>query len=137
MAEITCNSMPDISGGWLDSGWSCNQWMLWHKKLVECYGKEQANEIFIDQWEKQSSIDTQYNWCKYDREFMNYFSKQGFTTHGIAELWVSAGNVADNVGKGAENTSSGAQFLAKFLPYLLIVVLLAMLYLFLKARAII
>ena len=32
--------------------WSCNDWMIYHKRLVEKYGREGANELWMREWSK-------------------------------------------------------------------------------------
>lgn len=99
---ITWQSTPDIHGGYLDSGWDCAKWIVWHKELKKHYGLEKANEICAEWWNKQSTFDTQYNWCKYNSDFLEYFKAQGFDPHLIAKAYNAAGNIGGAVVDGAE-----------------------------------
>lgn len=123
---ITWESEPDLHGGWTDSGWTCAQWIQWHKELKKKYGQEKANEICAQWWNKQSTWDTQYNFCKYDSDFFSYFKSQGFDPHLIAKAYNAAGNIGSAVVETAEKIAedglpdfgSSLSKLLKWLPWL-------------------
>lgn len=95
---ITADSAPVLDGwGWEDY-WGCADWVLWHQLNVTAYGKEAANQKFIEAWGSQSSDMHPYNWCKYDAGFANYFSQQGVDVGWLlSHLVVAAQTIPDAV----------------------------------------
>lgn len=47
---IDSASTPDYDGWGVDTHWTCEDWVNWHKALVEKYGKEQADEMWVSAW---------------------------------------------------------------------------------------
>lgn len=135
--EITWDSEPDHHGGWTDSGWSCDQWMTWHKRLVEHYGNDaEAKEHFLREWNKQSTWDTQYNWCKYRIDFKNYFEAHGIGVHVLADIITDAGETASSVSESTKDLAEDGiggfgdniSKILKWLPWIALAVAVALIY---------
>jgi len=121
---FTANAVPDRDGGWFDSGWSCTEWMHWHKELVKSFGRNKANEMFVLEFDKQSSFDLQVNTCKYNSDFVKYFKSQGLNAGNVlSNLIINTGKVVDEVGGGANELAKGvnstARTLKTFVPLLI------------------
>jgi hypothetical protein len=69
-STITAESAPN-------SSWGCQELIVWHKRLVERYGKEAANEKYILHWDDLSTWNYAKNFCRYDNGFVAYFMSQG------------------------------------------------------------
>lgn len=105
-ATITADSTPDFDEWGWDDYWGCGEWMLWHKANVQAYGKETANTKFIQAWSSQDSFMSPYNWCKYDKDFANYFAQQGIDVGWLlSNLVVGVENVGGDVIDTVENTT--------------------------------
>lgn len=103
---ITSDSTPDLDEWGWDDYWGCGEWMLWHKANVQAYGKETANTNFIQAWGSQDSFMSPYNWCKYDKDFANYFAQQGIDVGWLlSNLVVGVENVGVDVIDTVENTT--------------------------------
>ncbi len=80
---------PPVNGG-------CSDWIAYHKNLVNLYGREKANELWLHYWNKQSPWSNNRNWCKYNNEFNGYLKSQGIDVGNIFSDVVNAGgDVAD------------------------------------------
>lgn len=115
---ITAQSTPDYDGWGWDTYWSTTQWIVWHKRLVEEYGIEKANEIWSLAWGNQGTLDHPYNYYKYDSTFVQYFDSQGIdvgwwgskiltsTTTAVADTVEDVTNAVDNLSDGILSTSN-------------------------------
>lgn len=74
---------PDVIEGLpLDmDDWGCNAWIVYHKRIKERRGQQEANEVVgVDM--DRTSIFANVNICSFSCGFQNYFVKQGFETGG-------------------------------------------------------
>lgn len=111
--SITADSIPDYDAWGPDEYWGCADWMLWHKANVQKYGREAANAKFIQAWDDQDSFMSPYNWCKYDKDFANYFSQQGIDVGWLlSNLIVGVENVGDDVIETVENTTDTVAYVS-------------------------
>jgi len=74
---ITWQSTPQYDPWGPGSGWTCEQWRQWHVALASHYGLEQANLVFKQAWDNQGTFDSAYNWCKYNKPWVDYFMGKG------------------------------------------------------------
>lgn len=110
---ITADTIPDYDEWGWDDYWGCGEWMLWHKANVQEYGRETANTKFIQAWGAQDSFMSPYNWCKYDKDFANYFSQQGIDVGWLlSNLIVGVENVGDDVIETVENTTDTVAYVS-------------------------
>ncbi len=118
---ITADSQPDIDNWGPDSYWSCQDYITWHKLNVQAYGVDTANQKFVAAWQKLDAFDADYNWCKYESYFVDYFEGYGLKVGNIlSSIWLSIGNIGSAVG----NTTEGIKNLTEILKWLLPIVLL-------------
>ena len=116
--SITFSTQPN-------SDWSCNDWMIWHKALVQAFvgGKfasgikysqaeayNQANKVFNQWWDKMNSFFSSKIWCGYNSEFYNYFKSVGNTAvlSFIASLVNPLSNSVKTVANTTEKVTSSA-----------------------------
>lgn len=108
-----------------DEAWSCSDWVTWHKKMKEAYGREKANEIFVTAWDDQSAFASPYNWCKYDREFVRYFESQGLKGgHFLSNVLVNTGEALEATSEGVRSLGKGIRKAGTTTKYLLPVILI-------------
>lgn len=109
MPDITAESIPayDIPFFPFDEAWSCQDWMQWHRKLKEKYGRQVANKKFLEAWQKLGFWEWNQSFCKYNSEFTGYFEEQNLDPHNFVSRTVEGGKrTAENVAKSAENLSA-------------------------------
>lgn len=124
---ITADSVPVLDGwGWGDY-WSADNWMEWHKRLVEKYGLQKANEKFITAYHKAGIGAASYDWRTFNRAFINYAKANGFYQalfEGVGGLIGQVASATYGAVSGAADLAAGAGELAKtvskFLPAILI-----------------
>lgn len=125
---ITADSVPVPDGwGWGDY-WSCAEYVQWHKLNVQAYGSDVANQKFVSAWSSISGIlstDHNYNWCKYDRSFADYFAAYGIDVGNILSNAVTAaGNIVNAAGNVTQGVSNTTQLLKWALPVALVIALI-------------
>jgi hypothetical protein len=87
---LTADSRPD-------SSWGCTEWMRWHEELEKVYGRQVANDFWLKKWKEQSKWSNNYNWCKYNGEFDQYFKSVDIDVgHLISDIVNAGADVADN-----------------------------------------
>lgn len=102
-SAIRYDSKPDLAGGWLNSGWDCDQWMTWHKRLMEHHkDAEKVKEIFLKEWNAQGGWDWDYINCKYRSDFQDYFKQHGIGVPAVVKVVTSAGDIATSAADSAE-----------------------------------
>lgn len=111
------DSQPPLSE--FDSQWGCTEWQQWHQANVVKYGKDQANQKFITQFNALSRWNQEYSFCKYNCDWVRYFAGYGIDVSDVASRLVcsgisvvdSAGNIVTNGAQGLETTSSLIKYL--------------------------
>ena len=121
--EITADSIPQRdTWGWAPY-WSCQEYMLWHKLNVAKYGANVANSKFISAWSELDSFDHNFNWCKYDSDFANYFKSYGINIgNWISNVFNAGSNVIDAAGNVTQGASNATNLLKWIIPVALLFV---------------
>lgn len=107
---ITADSEPvyDIPFYPFDEAWSCRDWITWHKRMKEKYGKQEANDRFLQAWDDQNFFEWNKSFCKYGDEFVEYFDKQGLDPGNfVSKITRNAVDAGVNITEGAKSVSSG------------------------------
>lgn len=132
-SEIDCYSEPilDEIDFWglfgSEDYWNCAQWVKFHKELVKCFGKEQADLIFEEKWTEQNWFHAwPYSFCKYDSAFVTYFKNNSELDvgHIISDAVVVADEVVSDVLETLPEISEGIKRTGSTLKYVLPVVLI-------------
>lgn len=126
---ITSSSSPDYDDWGWDDYWSCEDWVEWHKKLKEAFGKDVANYKFIAAFQKQTFGAAGYECRTFNAAFRQYARDNDFYEalfQGIGILaqpigWAIdlLGNVGEVVTDTTEAASNVSNTLKKLLPLLL------------------
>lgn len=119
---ITADSIPARdTWGWAPY-WSCTQYRQWHELNVNAYGAQTANQKFIDAWSQLDAFDSNFNWCKYDSDFANYFESYGIDVgHILSHAINSAGDVVDAAGNVVDSANNTTNVLKWLLPMVVII----------------
>lgn len=108
MPQITAESTPeyDVPFWPFDEAWTCQNWMEWHKKLAEKYGRQEANKRFLEAWQKQGFWEFNRSFCKYNSTFTGYFESVGLDPHNyVSNIVEDTKETGQNLGEAAKNLS--------------------------------
>lgn len=107
--NVTATSVPVLDGWGWDDYWGCAQWMEWHQKNVQAFGKAIADQKFIAAWEAQDFTASAHSWCKYDTTFRNYFQDQGIDIDNLlSSVAMPTYNFLKNLLNGIDHTTANA-----------------------------
>lgn len=127
--------------------WNAATWMRWHTQVMNKYGKDRANEVLIEWWNRSPLLSPTIDYRTFDKPFIAYAKKNGFydalfTGVGgllgkVAGAGVktvdAAGNVVDGAGNIIEDSGKLAKFIGEYgVP---IIILLLVLFLLFKAKS--
>lgn len=122
--EIVADSIPAKDNWGWQPYWSCQEYQLWHKLNVDAYGADVANKKFIAAWSELDSFDHNYNWCKYDSDFTNYFKRYGIDVgNWISNIFNAGSNVIDAAGSITQSASNTAKLFKWIIPLAVLIAL--------------
>ena len=111
-------SQPPLSE--FDSQWGCAEWQAWHTANVIKYGATVANQKFITQFNQLSSVNSAYNFCKYNCDWAQYFGNYGIDVSDVtSKAACAAVTVVDAAGNVVTNTAQGVSSASGLIKYLL------------------
>lgn len=130
---ITAESKPEwaILGLWGDY-WECSDLIKWHKLLVQKWGLEKANEIFISEWNNSPPINVEFNCRSLNDNFKQYAKENGFYDSlfdgisGLLGKTVSAGeSVISSTDSAVSNVVEGITKSTKILKQAIPIIIIA------------
>lgn len=86
MAVINWNTTPDYDEWGVDYFWSCEEWITWHKKLSEHFGKQTANELWDYAYAKSGNFSSNLDCRTFNSTFREYVNKNGLSPYANAGL---------------------------------------------------
>lgn len=102
---------PVLDGwGWADY-WDVYDWMKWHTAMVQKYGVQQANQVFISYWNEQGFGAGPIDERSFNETFRDYARANGF----LDDLYSGASVIATPLG-WVTDIFSGATQLSGHLP---------------------
>ena len=113
MAQITWDNAPDYDEWGWDTYWSCDDWITWHKKLVEHFGKATAKEIWDYAFKKTTSLSNNLDCISLNSTFRDYVHQNNLKVYedittdiigGSNAVLHSAINTTSNVATGLLGT---------------------------------
>ena len=114
MAVVNWNTAPDYDEWGSDSWWSCQDWIMWHKRLVEHFNKPTANDIWNYAFSKSGGLSGNLDCRTFDSEFRKYVKENGLSPYAGAGIFTPIlqgyGTASDVVTGGLDtvsNVSSG------------------------------
>lgn len=125
MASITANDKPIFCWFGGSDCWGCQDLISWHQNLETAVGLQEANKIFITEWEKAPFINTAYDCRSFNTAFREYAKQKGFfnalySGFGVIAQPIGVGtDVVSGVGSLISNTSSGISNASKIFKWLL------------------
>lgn len=99
--NITWESYPDYDSWGADKYWSCTDWIIWHGKLKEKYGSDEAKLIWRSAWDTQDSWEANYSWCKYEPMFNDFLKQNDLgSSNLVADALLGVGSLGTSALKG-------------------------------------
>ena len=102
--------------------WSCFQWIQYHKFLVAKFKNPlDVQRAFLNDYGRQNTFSDAYSWCKYDKDFIAYFKKQGLDFSkpwsdiiiGVGGVVTSGGQVLNDLGQVIGDVGSSVTGVSK------------------------
>ena len=98
MAVKTWNTAPDYDEWGVDEFWSCEDWIQWHRLLLENFGKEKAKILWEYAYSKSGGLSSNLDCRTFNSAFRNYARNNGLDTYGgtvFAPILQGYGTLAD------------------------------------------
>lgn len=110
MAVINWNTAPDYDEWGSDSWWDCQDWIMWHKRLVEHFNKPTAKDIWNYAYAKSGSFSGNLDCRTFNNDFRKYVSTNGLSPYEGAGIFTPIlqgyGTASDVVSGGLDTVSS-------------------------------
>jgi hypothetical protein len=110
MAVTTWNNAPDYDQWGVDTSWSCNDWILWHKFLKDKFGKNKANFMWDYAFAQSGSLSSNLDCRTFNSSFRTYVKDNGLNPFASAGIFTpvlqGAGTIQDVVGGSLSGITS-------------------------------
>ena len=102
-----------MMNGGVDSFWSCEDWITWHKKLAEHFGEATAKEIWDYAFKKTTNLSSNLDCVSFNSTFRAYIKQHNLKVYedlttdvlgGTTTVLHSAVNTTANVATGLLGT---------------------------------
>ncbi len=121
MVVTTWNIVPDYDQWGVDTSWSCDNWVQWHKELKKRFGGEKANAIWNYAYSLQGDFSSALDCRTFNSAFRTYMAQEGLDPYASAgafalilkpigagtDLVGSASELISNIGKGISGFFQG------------------------------
>jgi len=137
MSRVTITAYSEPQYGTFSSNWSCEDWVRYHKALVEEFGKEEGDSRWVNAFERKGSFEIfadRANCISMNTSSREYFQKVGLYDRVATGL---SGIVHDATGtivsgtrttfEATENVIDGAGNALKMTKYLIPIVVIVIL----------
>lgn len=104
MAVINWNTVPDYDQWGVDSFWNCEDWIAWHKKLLEHFGQQTAKELWDYAYAKSGNFSSNLDCRTFNATFREYVNKNALSPYanaGVLAPVLSTYGTASDVLNGA------------------------------------
>ena len=112
MAVINWNTPPDYDEWGVDTWWNCQDWIMYHKRLVEHFNKPTANDIWNYAYAQSGSLSGNLDCRTFNSTFRKYVKDNGLSPYEGAGIFTPVlqgyGTGSDIVLGGIDTTSSVA-----------------------------
>jgi hypothetical protein len=110
MAVINWNSVPDYDQWGVDSFWNCEDWITWHKKLLEHFGQQTAKDLWDYAYAKSGNFSSNLDCRTFNSTFRAYVNKNGLSPYAnagvLAPVLSTYGTATDILGGTLSGVSS-------------------------------
>jgi hypothetical protein len=110
MSVTTWNTAPDYDQWGSDTSWNCNDWILWHKFLLEKFGKAKANFMWDYAFAQSGNLSSNLNCRTLNSSFRDYVRKNDLNPYANAGIFApvlqGVGTIQDVTGGVLTGVSS-------------------------------
>lgn len=109
MAVINWNTTPDYDEWGSDTWWNCQDWITWHKRLVEHFNKPTANDIWNYAFAKSGSLSGNLDCRTFNTSFREYVRNNDLSPYqgaGVFTPVLEGYGTASDIVMGGLNTTS-------------------------------
>lgn len=109
MAIINWNSVPDYDEWGVDTSWDCMDWVTYHKKLAEHFGKTTANDLWNYAYAKSSALSSNLDCRTFNTDFRKYVKDNNLSPYegaGMLTPILQGYGTASDIVLGAIDTTS-------------------------------
>lgn len=109
MAIINWNSVPDYDEWGIDTSWNCMDWVTYHKKLAEHFGKPTATEIWNYAYAQSGSLSSNLDCRTFNTDFRKYVRDNNLSPYqgaGIYTPILQGYGTASDIVVGAIDTTA-------------------------------
>jgi hypothetical protein len=109
MAIINWNSVPDYDEWGVDTSWDCMDWVTYHKKLAEHFGKLTANDLWNYAYAKSKALSSNLDCRTFNTDFRKYVKDNNLSPYegaGILTPILQGYGTASDIVLGAIDTTS-------------------------------
>lgn len=134
--NITYGSVPDYDDWGPDQYWGCDHWVQWHQALKAMYGKEGADNAFMNAWNQSGWLSSNLDCRTFNTSFRDYFAGEGLLDAIISgagffgpilNLVGAGGDVVSGIGGGVSSIGNGLEKFLKLMGVLVPIILLMVL----------
>lgn len=126
---ITAESIPNHDGWGPDAYWSCTDWITWHKALVLSKGSEEADRLWVNEYDKSSWGAHEISCSTNSNEFKDYVLANGIAAKSSilsrvyrAELAVDG--LIEETFAPVTNLWKSTATVTKWIPYVVAVIVI-------------
>ena len=117
MSVKTWNTAPDYDEWGSDTYWSCDEWIQWHKLLVQHFGQQPANDLWNYAYAQSGNLSANLNCRTFNSAFRDYVAQnnlQPYENAGVLspvlQTYGTASDVLTGGLKGVSSLFSGNNF---------------------------
>lgn len=101
MSVTTWNIAPDYDQWGVDSSWSCDDWIQWHKQLLNKFGAVRAKSIWDYAFAQSGNLSQNLDCRTFNGTFKDYVSKHNLNPMANAGVFapiLNTYNAANEIG---------------------------------------
>lgn len=122
-AQIHKDSVPNLDSWGPDDYWDCEDWIKWYEARKSAYGKADA-KLNVEKYFTQRSAFGHELTCLSKSFFYDYFKREGVKiSDDFFETTAAATGTVRAAAEAAENASKTTSTIAKFIPYIILVII--------------
>lgn len=87
MGVTTWNTAPDYDQWGIDTSWSCEDWIQWHKELKNHFGQSTANDIWNYAFANSGNLSSNLDCRTFNSSFRIYVEKNKLEPYANAGVF--------------------------------------------------
>lgn len=114
MIVTTWDTAPNYDTWGIDDYWNCDNWIQWHRLLLDKFGKQKAKVIWDYAYAQSGSLSSNLDCRSFNSTFKKYVSDNNLNplaNAGVFEPILGTANAVENIGsnllKGLDSLTQG------------------------------